>query len=134
MADEEPLYVGVFDPVDLRKDLLNSSKVIITSLRKYEQFISARDEKAKCLAALSMVFREINVLNKRLMHLMPKTKIKPGMIKRPELEEQIRPRVVKHVGRRAPAEPAAMVIKEKTRLAELEDELVGIEEKLGKIE
>ncbi len=134
MADEEPLYVGVFDPIDLRKDLLNSSKVIITSLRKYEQFIFARDEKAKCLAALSRVFREINAFNKRLMHLMPKTKIKPGMIKRPEPEEQVRPRVMKHVGRRMPVEPTETVIKEKTRLAELEDELAGVEEKLNTLE
>jgi len=100
MAEEEPLYVGIFDPVDLRRDLLNSSKVIITSLRKYEQFVAVRDEKTRYMAALAKTFREISALNRRLMQLMPKTKIKPGMIRKPEPEKEAMPRVVKRVGRR----------------------------------
>ena len=116
---EDPLYVGVADPVGLRKDLLNSSKLIIGSLKKYEIFHVLREEKGKYVSDLKKSLREINMLTRRLKQMLPKTSIQPQP-KLPEFEEEeaIQPRI----------------IKEKTRLAELEDELAKIDERLKVME
>ena len=128
MKEEEPLYVGILDPVDLRKDLLNSSKVLITSLRKYETFNTIREGKEAKFAELRKIIREIEILNRRLKQILPKTHLKPKM-KEEEPAEPLMP-IRKIVER--PVMPR--IIKEKTRLAELEDELAKVEEKLGTIE
>ncbi len=116
MPGEEPLYVGIADPVDLRKDLLNASRILISSLKEYEKFNAIKEEKSQYLSEFTKTVREINILNRRIKQLMPKTRIKPGMIKKP-----MRP---------APSR----IIDEKTKLAHLEDELVEVEEKLAKLE
>ncbi len=45
--EKEVFYVGVTDPAELRKDILESIKDIITVLKTYENFKSVREEKAK---------------------------------------------------------------------------------------
>jgi hypothetical protein len=117
MADEEPLYVGLVDPVDLRKDILNSSRIIISSLRKYEAFQQLRTEKEKKIIELRKSLREINILVKRIKQMMPKSALKQMPMQSP-----------------APSTPSEEIIGEKTRLAELEDELAKVEEKLKVME
>lgn len=112
---DEPLYVGVPEPTDLRKELLNSSKDIITSLRKYEKFHGIKQEKVKNIIEIIKILKELDSLNRRLKMAMPKSAVQPR-IKRPEIPV------------------SKKIISEKTRLAELEDELANVEEKLGKIE
>jgi len=129
MPDEELLYVGVYNPVNLRKDVLNSSRLVLSSLQKYEKFVGIKEKKAALIVQLARIVKDINALNKRLIQFMPKTKIKPGMIKK---HEEAAPKVVKHVGRVPPAMTKS--IQEKTRLTELEDELASVEEKLGGLE
>ena len=129
MSDEEPLYVGVYNPVNLRKDVLTSSRLILSSLQKYEKFVGIKEKKAELIVQLARTVKEINSLNKRLMQFMPKTKIKSVTIKK---SEEVVPKVVKHVGKIPPAMNKS--IEEKTRLAELEDELASVEEKLGGLE
>jgi hypothetical protein len=115
MSEGEPLYVGIPEPTGLRKDLLNSSKDIITSLKKYDAFSSLRQEKAKQISEVLKLMKEIDSLNRKLKQAMPKTTVQPG-IRKPEVPVSSR------------------IIKEKTRLADLEQELARVEEKLGKIE
>jgi hypothetical protein len=114
MAEEEPLYVGVPDPFDLRKGLLTSSKDIITSLKRYEKFIEIKREKMKHTLEIVKIMKEISSLTRKLKQAMPKTRVRPRI--RPEVPFSSR------------------IIEEKTKLAELEDELVRVDEKLGKLE
>ena len=130
MPDEEPLYVGVYDPINLRKDVLNSSKTVLSALQKYEKLISIKEEKAGLMVDLARTIRDIQSLNKRLRQMMPKTRVKPMVMKKGEEEE---PKVVKKVGI-VPESAVERSIHEKTRLAELEDELASVEEKLGGLE
>ena len=115
MSEGEPLFVGIPEPTGLRKDILNSSKDIITSLRKYDDFSSIRQEKAKHIFEVLKLIKEIDSLNRKLKQAMPKTAVQPG-IRRPEIPI------------------SSKIIREKTRLADLEQELAKVEEKLGKIE
>jgi len=142
MPDEQPLYIGVPDPLDLRKDILNSSKVLISTLKRYEDYNEMRKSKRGYYGDLAKVVKEINLLNKRFKQLMPKAKLKPGMIRQPP--RPIAP-TVSNIAVRAGADkvpvnekanapkelPAPRMIKEKSRLAQLEDELAQVESKLN---
>jgi hypothetical protein len=129
MKDEEPLYVGVVDPVGLRKDLLNSVRDIIHALKEYEMFTEVREERELLISDLKGVVREINILNARLKQLMPKTRVK-GVAKPAEIAPVHMPSQEPEMMRIA----KPRIIEEKTRLAELEDELAEVESKLQRME
>ncbi|MBN2111612.1 hypothetical protein JW707_00780 [Candidatus Woesearchaeota archaeon] len=114
MKDEEPLFVGVPDPFDLRKGILTSSKDILNSLRRYENFIAIKKEKMKHTVEIVKIMKEISSLTKKLKLEMPKTS---AMLK-------AKPRI----------EFPEKIIEEKTKLAELESELANVEEKLNRME
>lgn len=111
MAEEEPLYVGITEPVDIRKDLLNSSRTILSSLKRYEDIVSIKKEKEKIIREIKKNLKEIAVLDKKLKQHMPKPFPAAASAPKPEA-------------------PQSTMIGEKTRLAELEDELARVEEKL----
>ena len=106
---EEPLFAGISEPTELRRELLNSSKMAIDSLRRFERITIIRDQKAKFSAELTKVVREINTLNKKLIQRLPKTNVKPKPV-------------------------STKIIEEKTKLADLEDELARVEQKLQGLE
>lgn len=66
------VFVGVADVVSLRRDILNSSKNVITSLRAYEKYKGLRREKLRRILELCHVLAEINGLNNKLMAALPK--------------------------------------------------------------
>ena len=144
MPDEQLLYMGVPDPLDLRKDLLNSSKILLGSLKKYENYNEMKKEKAKYVAELAKTFKELNILNRRIKQLLPKAKLKPGMIRQPTrpIAPKISPAAImaaaeeRHVKKpeAKAAAPAPKIIREKSKLAHLEDELAQVEQKLKKLE
>ena len=106
---EEQLFAGISEPTELRRELLNSTKMVIDSLKKFERISIIRNQKMQFLSELTKVMREINTLNKKLNQGLPKTNVKP--------------------------KPAATkIIEEKTKLADLEDELARVEQKLQGLE
>jgi predicted nucleic acid-binding Zn-ribbon protein len=106
---EEPLFAGITEPTELRREILNSSKMAIDSLKRFERISIIREQKAKFAAELTKVVREINTLNKKLIQGLPKTTVKPKPL-------------------------PTKIIEEKTKLADLEDELARVEEKLRGLE
>ena len=68
-----------------------------------------RDQKMQFLSELTKVMREINTLNKKLGQGLPKTNVKAKPV-------------------------ATKIIEEKTKLADLEDELARVEQKLQGLE
>ena len=106
---EEPLFAGITEPTELRRELLNSSKMVIDSLRRFERISIIRDQKMWFVAELTKIVREINTLNRKLCQSLPKTNVKPKPI-------------------------PTKIIEEKTKLADLEDELARVEEKLRGLE
>jgi len=113
---EELFFVGIGDPIEMRKDLLTSSKNLIDSLKRYEVYKTIKEDKLNYMMELKRVFDELLVLNKKLRNKMPKTPMKaPKMTKESKA-------------------PKKADKKEKTQIAVLETELSKIEEKLGKLE
>lgn len=114
MKEEEPLFVGVPDPFDLRKGILTSSKDIINSLRRYENFMAIKKEKMKNTIEIVKIMKEISSLTRKLKMSMPKTTAR--LKAKPEVNF------------------SEKIIHEKTKLVELEDELASVEEKLNRME
>ena len=144
MPDEEPLYMGVPDPLDLRKDILNSSRMLLSSLKRYEGYTETTKEKERYVAELAKKIKELNILTKRMKQMMPKAKLKPGMIKLPPKPIAPKTRETTPTGNwqkpmQKPQEkqkeaPLPSIIREKSRLAQLEDELAQVEQKLKNLE
>ena len=75
-AVKEEYFVGIRDPIEVRKELLLGSKDLITSLKKYDNFTHVREEKQKYIEQLKRIIDELLVLNKRLRTHLPKTPLK----------------------------------------------------------
>jgi hypothetical protein len=136
-ADKErgPFYVGLRDPVDVRRDLLLSSKSVIDALKRHEEFRLLRHEKMEYIRQFRSVLDEALLLGKKLHDLMPKP---PGQTPRipglradrpvprpPETAEAERPAPAERQAPRPMAKP-----KPSSRLEQLEDELARVEKEL----
>jgi len=120
MADEL-FFVGIKDPIELRKDLLTGSKDLIDSLRRYEQYKDFKRQKLDYIMELKRVFDELLVLNKKVRGKLPRTPLKS--IKVP-LKETPTTKTIK--GKKVKIAPAKIDL--------LEQELANIEKRLGSLE
>lgn len=124
MAKEKELYVGIINPVDARRNLLETSKGVIKVLQSYERLRNVRSEKAEQVNRFSSLITEISALIEELKKELPEynpedlPKQKPAKIPREHREDELR----------QPKKPKA-----KTELDKLESELSMIEEKLKKL-
>ncbi len=107
--------MGIKDPMEVRKELLLGSKDLITSLKKYDEFVHLREAKQKYIEELKIVMDELLVLNKRLRTHLPKTPLKG-------------PRVVRKV------EPPKKPKSPRDQLDVLERELSRVESRLQALE
>ncbi len=64
-------YMGIKDPMGLRKALLDCSRGILTSLQNYETYNSIRERKAAYIAKLKEDIAEINRLSVKLQTILP---------------------------------------------------------------
>jgi polyhydroxyalkanoate synthesis regulator phasin len=123
--EEELFFVGIRDPIELRKELLTSSKNLIDSLRRYEAFKDLKEEKLQNVLELKHVFDELLVLNRKLRNHLPRIPVKvPTALKEmQQMREGPKPKVV--------GKPAKIG---KNKIDVLEEELAKIEERLGSLE
>ncbi len=129
MAEEnKTFYVGVNDPGELRKELLECSKEIITVLRTYDNISSVRKEKIERIIELGQVFGELKKLNFILKDKLPSNKIRamPQKVKRVIKTKIAKTKALEKI-------PIKAVSKQTPEIRELENELMEIEERLGKI-
>lgn len=73
---ENIFHVGIKDPIELRKNLLESSRDIIKSLQKHERFKAIRERKIEQIIKLKNVMSDIEKLNKRLKAELPKIELR----------------------------------------------------------
>lgn len=118
--EEELFFVGIKDPIELRKELLTSSKNLIDSLKRYEAFKDIKEEKLRHILELKRVFDELLVLNKKLRNKLPRIPIKVPPVEREMSEERM-----------FKGKPVKM---SKSKIDVLEQELAKIEERLGTLE
>lgn len=117
---EEGFYVGIEDPVEVRRNLLESSKEIIHDLQRYEKLKMIKGQKKEAMDKLKKKIAEINVLIAKLKSIVPESKIE----KIAPLQERV-PQTTKKVTKEQP--------RRKTEIEKLNDELRRVEEKLKKL-
>lgn len=139
---EEVFYVGVKDPIEIRRSILESSKEMVQYLQRAERFKKVRAEKSEQIAKLKETTHEITKLVRKLKAALPKTKLRARLHKH---EEEIRKKVIvkelKEVKEEAKVKKKKVPVKEEeeekkkpmTELEKLETELGEIESRLTKL-
>lgn len=125
--DRGPFYVGLKEPVDIRRDLLTSSKTVIDALRRHEEFKLLRHEKMEYVRQFRAVLDETLLLSKKLHGLLPKPPGPPPNVPGVRLRKKEAPAPAAPASRPMPAprKPAPS-----NRLEQLEDELARVESEL----
>ncbi len=120
---KEPLFVGIGDPVLVRRNLLLSSKELIDALKRQEGLVDLRLRKENYLVEFKRIADELVVLNKKLRTHLPKVPLR---------EKGVR----NIVPARAPVvSPEAPIMPRKNSHIELlEKELSRIESKLDALD
>ena len=118
--EDELFFVGIRDPIEMRKELLTSSKNLIDSLKRYEAYKSVKEEKQQHILGLKRVFDELLVLNRKLRGKLPRTPLKAPTVTREE--------------KRPTARTAKPMKAAQNKIDVLEEELARIEERLGGLE
>ena len=123
MAEEKEgiYFVGLEEPDEMRRYLLESARDAVDILKKFERLKSVRSEKIREIEKLKSDMREISKLVAKLRSELPKTKLR---VKLRAHEKVVEKKVVKK------KENTVTKKKEMTELDKLESELNAIEGKL----
>jgi len=78
---EEDYFVGIYDPLDVRRNLLESSKEIIKSLQAFDKVESVREEKLKLFKEMRRVMAELDLLVSKLKTKLPKSYLRKAVEK-----------------------------------------------------
>lgn len=128
-ATGELFFVNLRDPIDLRREILESSKGVIEGLQRFEQFKRIREEKVENLSKLRDIVKDCTRLMNKLRTSLPSTNLKAEEVlqlrERPLGESIALPKK----GKRS----ANKKIAERTELEKLDDELGDIERKLNAV-
>ncbi len=73
---KDDYFVGIYDPLDVRRNILESSKHIIKSLECHDTLDKLRNEKVKTLREMRKIMSELELLSSKLKQGMPKTTIR----------------------------------------------------------
>ena len=88
---KELFYIGLQQPSEFRKEVLQCSKDVITALKRYENIKEIRREKAETLIKVKSLFDHLTSLSNRLKQLLPKTKLPEEKREREPVPEIERP-------------------------------------------
>lgn len=122
----DDLYIGIKDPVEIRRTLLESSRFILKLLQRNERFKSLRDEKAELFSRLKKITKDLSDLETQLKAKLPKQALKRAI--KPKLSTS----TVKPSGKKIRSETTEKVVVRKpaSALDKLESSLAEIEDKL----
>ena len=73
---KEPLFVGISNPILVRRNLLLSSKTLIDALKRQEGLVDLRLRKESYLVEFKRISDELVVLNKKLRSHLPKVPLR----------------------------------------------------------
>ncbi len=81
----EVLYMGISNPVDVRRSILECARDMVHFLQMFEKFRVIREEKKEATVILKKQIKELNTLINKFKAALPKTNIRTG-IKKPKIE------------------------------------------------
>lgn len=139
---QEDYYVGVSEPLEVRRTMLETSKCIIQAMHRYEKYKEYREEKIDLIKKVNKQMTELGGLIASLKSVLPKStlrikKAREQILAQRSKEEKLlvsaaAPVVQKEV--EAPRQIIKMTPKkELTELEKLELELSQIESKLSSL-
>jgi DNA repair exonuclease SbcCD ATPase subunit len=139
--DEDAFFVGVRDPVEVRRTILEASREAVHFLQRYERLKKVREEKLALVDQLRADVKELRALVNKLKRSLPKTHMRVKLKKehKQDLDCSLCGKAFKTPGslkkhsltHGAPAAPRVAKPKKATELDKLEDELDEIEKRLG---
>jgi hypothetical protein len=100
--EDESYFVSIKDPLDLRRQLLESSKKSIHCLQNYQRILLIREKKQKEISELRSTLKELAYLNKKFNDKLPKYKqelLKEEKKEEPKLEKRPKPAAPKPVAK-----------------------------------
>lgn len=135
---EEVFFVGMKDPIEIRRSLLESSKEMVQYLQRAERFKKVRAEKAEEIAKLKATIREIHSLVRKLKAKLPKTKIRAKLHSHEKKyeKEAVTEKLAEEIIVKKPVKATAPKVEKKkseTELEKLEKELGEIESRLTRL-
>jgi hypothetical protein len=115
----QPFFIGIPNAKDVRRQLLSDAKTTIEALRGYEAYMELRHDKLDAIVKLKHLLQELVVLNRRIKSRMPKIEL---------------PKIRTAPVSKGSKKPVKQVVKKKNPVAELEDTLSQIEDRLKALE
>ena len=129
---KEVFFVGVKEPVEMRRNILEASREMVLLLQMYEKFKTVREEKRRNIDKLRGMIREIALLASRLKKHLPKTDLRAmpiqEIVRKPKKVEYKTEESVREVKKEE-----RVLSKELTEIEKLEAELASIEMKLNNL-
>lgn len=86
----EGFFVGINNPIDVRRNVLECSREMIKTLQAHEKLTVIREEKLKRVKQLKTVIRELDLLFSKLRNGLPKTHLRAGLAE-PSRKDSSRP-------------------------------------------
>jgi len=135
---EEIFYVGIRDPIEIRRSLLESSKDMVHSLQRFERFKSVRKEKHESIQELKELMGHIKKLVTQLKSVLPENDLRVELGKEKQKYTAKKSQVTTQKVKKEKA-PKVKEVKERitpkemSELEKLEAELSAIEGKLSEI-
>lgn len=120
---KEDVYIGVENSDQLRVNILENMKEIITFLKEIEKIKLLRQKKSNLISLTEIKIEELKKIIRRLQSLIPANKI--ASIKLRKEKKPVLKKIERDVGK--------PVIKKLTEVERLEEELRTIEEMLKKL-
>jgi len=124
-AEHETYFIYLKNPLEYRRQLLESSRKTLYSLKNYQKILLIRTKKLEELHKLRTSVKELLYLNKKFNDKLPKyeSKVLGGL----NSEDKVKNVKMHVINVRKPSTP---VSREKSELEKLEESLAGIEKKL----
>ncbi|MBI2660550.1 hypothetical protein HYX07_05295 [Candidatus Woesearchaeota archaeon] len=121
----ELFFVRVKDPVEVRRNILETLKEIVEVLQRFEKFKQLRHEKIEKISHLRVLLRQANKMLGEMRSKLPQTNLRAAASREPA--QKIHHRKKK---KGKSAEEKAPQKREMTEVEKLESELNAIESKL----
>ena len=78
---EKDFFVGIYNPKDVKRNVLESSRQVLDSLQSNAKLKKIRYEKIKYYEQMNKVMNEIDLLISRLQKKLPKSKLRKSPAK-----------------------------------------------------
>ncbi len=122
-------FVGIKDPIEIRRSLLESSKEMLQYLQRAEKFKEVRKEKEHEIAKLKAIMKEIKAMARKVKASLPKTGLRAAA-KKPKPVKKAKKKTSK---KKEQKEIVVEAPKEMNEIEKLESELGEIEGRLNKL-